>query len=140
MSITLTSNYRETLVPETVAEIDRLLETGEYDLNPILVFIDEYGEGQIKFYEDYVSNGEDFGYEVVDAFLTSDIGDFDRLWKLQDVYIGCFPSPEEMAEEFLLDDVDRLPFYVVIDWKETADYLLDSEVIESGCYYFRNSY
>jgi len=139
MTVTLTSNYRDTLAPETVEEIDRLVD-GVYALDDILVFIDENSEEDFcEYYEEYVEAGEKFGYEAVDYFI-NEVGDLSDLDQFEAAYIGEYSSPARMAEDFLEDEVDRLHYMIVVDWESTADYLLMHDVDRYGDHYFRCYY
>ena len=72
MTVTLTTSYRDTLAPETLTLIDRYVEEN-YDLQAMLVFIDEYSEESFQdHYEQYVELGEQYGFEPVDAWLSMD--------------------------------------------------------------------
>ena len=138
MSITLTSNYRDTLSKYTVSYIDSLIET-DHDLQAMLVFIDENSEALFMgYYPLYIELGEDYGYEAVDAWVQHT--SIDDLKHFQDAYIGEYLNPRDMAQEFFDGDVDRLDYRIVIDWAETAEYLLDHEVDRVGDFYFRCSY
>lgn len=138
MTVTLTASYRETLAPETLALIDKLVEEN-YELSDMLVFIDEYSEVTFQdSYEDYVELGESYGYEAVDAWLT--LADADEVEKFTDAYIGEFDSPSEMAEDYLDYESSSADYRLCIDWAETAEGLLDHEVDRVGSFYFRSSY
>jgi hypothetical protein len=138
MTVTLTSTYRDTLTPETVAMIDKLL-TEEFGLEAILVFIDENTEKDFReHYEEYVELGENYGYEAVDAFVKDN--SVEDLKYFLDAYIGEYSSPARMAEEFFEYETDRLDYRIRIDWDETAQYLLDHEVDRFGDFYFRHNW
>jgi spore coat protein CotH len=139
MTVTLTSSYRDTLAPETVAVIDRLVED-QYALDHMLVFIDEHNEEEFReYYEEYVELGENHGYEAVDYFINN-VGDLDELDRFENAYIGEYSSSARMAEDFLDDEVDRLHYMIVVDWEATAEYLLDHDVDRYGDHYFRCYY
>jgi hypothetical protein len=139
MSVTLTANYRETLAPETLELVDRLL-TEQFSLEDILVFIDENTEEEFcDHYEVYVELGENYGYEAVDAFVKEG-GGLDQLDKFDSAYLGEYSSPARMAEDFLEHEVDRLFYMIVVDWEATAEYLLDHDVDRFGDHYFRTYY
>ena len=136
MSITLTASYRDTLAPETVTVIDRLVED-QYALDDMLVFIDEHNEEDFReYYEEYVEVGENHGYEPVDIFI-SEVADLSDLYRFENAYIGEYSSPARMAQDFLEDEVDRLHYMIVVDWEATADYLIDHDVDRYGDHYFR---
>jgi hypothetical protein len=131
------------LHPLYVEQIDRLLEQN-YDLKSMLEFIDEYEPEDTTFeevYQEYVAAGENYGFEVVDAFLTGKVGDLDQLERLGRIYVGEFIDRREMAEAYCSYDVESLPYYIAIDWEDTADMLIDDgEVIRVGNHYFSNDY
>jgi hypothetical protein len=139
MTVTLTSNYRDTLAPETVTEIDRLVDDA-YALDDILVFIDEHSEEEFReYYEEYVELGERHGYEAVDTFINK-VADLDDLERFENAYIGEYSSPARMAEDYLEYEVDHLSYMIVVDWESTAEYLIDHDVDRYGDFYFRCSY
>lgn len=138
MTVTLTATYRETLAPETVALIDEYTER-DYDLQAMLVFIDENSEESFgENYPLYVDLGEDYGFLAVDAWIKHTT--VDDLGSFQDAYIGEFYTPREMAEDYFDGETDSLDYRIVIDWAETAEYLLDHEVDRVGDFYFRCNY
>ena len=136
MSITLTLTYEETLRPETVALIKEY-EQNDFELTAMLAFIDENSEADFQeFYEIYVELGEDHGYEPVDAFLK--IYDADMLEYFESAYIGEFVDKQRMAEEYLDCEAREADIRLIVDWEETANYLMMHEVDNVGCYYFRS--
>lgn len=138
MTVTLIASYRDNLVPETVAVIDRLVED-QYALDDMLVFIDEHNEEEFRdYYEEYVELGEKYGYEAVDYFI-NDVGDLDELNRFENAYIGEYSSPEDMAQSYCGDENDRL-FYIVPDWEATAEYLLSHDIDRYGDHYFECCY
>jgi spore coat protein CotH len=133
--ITLTASYRDTLAPETIAVIDRLVED-QYALDDMLVFIDEHSEEEFReYYEEYVELGEKYGYEAVDVFIKEN--DISDLKYFVDAYIGEYQSPERMAEDYFDGETDRLDYRISIDWEETAKYLLQHDVDRVDDFYFR---
>lgn len=138
MSVTLTANYREVLSKETLTLIDKLRED-LYDLEAMLTFVDENSESDFQErYELYVELGEKYDYEAVDAFIK--LNDAWDLPYFEDAFLGCYLNPRNMAEEFFESETDRLDYRIVIDWEETAEYLLDHQVDREGDYYFRASF
>ena len=134
MSVTLTTNYKEILKPETVARIDKFLEE-RFDLDSMLQFIDEYSEENfIPYYEDYVDTGEQFEFEAVDLFLKNG-GSFEDIYcdTFERKYLGKFDSPGEMAEHMFGDDVHAV---IVVDWEATADIYIGNTVNRLGDHYF----
>lgn len=137
MTVTFTTTYRETLAPETVAVIDRLVENS-YDLEEMITFIDEHSEEDFRdYYEDYVEYGEKYGYEPVDCFITQ-VVDVDDIHKFDDAFVGEYSSPARMAEDFLGHEVDRLHHMIVVDWESTADFLLQHDIDRYGDFYFHS--
>jgi antirestriction protein len=119
MSVTFTANYKEVFTSETVEFIDGLLEDN-YDITDILEFVDTYSEGDlVAFYEDYVEQGEDLGYEVVDAFV--EYHGIASVASVRDAYRGDYASEADFAEEFTTDIHGEMPSYVVVDWQATWD-------------------
>lgn len=121
MTVTLTSNYKEVFALETVERIQELTEEDSYDLGCILEFIDENSEDDfVAYYEEYVSTGEDLGYDVVDAFVTHH-GNMGYVENVKDAYQGSYQDEETFAEEYYegMYGYDRLPAGLVIDWEET---------------------
>ena len=137
MAVTLTTNFREVLAPETVEKIDGFLES-QYAIEDILTFIDENSEEDFRrYYEDYVDLGEIHGYEPVDAFVELNrLADLDRF---ENAYIGEYDSPALMAEEYV-DTNEMMPYYVVVDYSATAEELIDHDVDQVGNFYFRCRY
>lgn len=138
MAVTLTTNYREFLAPKTVTLIEEF-EEDNYDLEGMLVFIDEYSEDAFQeAYELYVSLGEDYGFEAVDAWLglkgSEDLDDFEN------AYIGEFSSPSDMAQDYLEEEGLNVDCRISIDWRETAENLLAHEVEQAGDFYFRGGF
>jgi hypothetical protein len=80
---------------------------------------------------------DEWGEAAVDAFL--EWWDMDDLKHFEDAYIGCYWSGAKFAEEYACDgDVDRLPFYVAIDWGKTWDNIEGDYVVEDDYYFHRN--
>ena len=137
MAVTLTTNYNEVLLQETVEKIESFLES-QYELSDMLEFIDAHGEEDFRqYYFDYCDLGEIHGYGPVDAFVElnrlADLDDFEN------AYMGEYSSPEEMAEEYI-ETNDSLSYYIVVDYEATAEYLLDHDIDQVGNFYFRCHY
>ena len=138
MTITLTTSYRDTFAPETVALIDKLQED-QFELVAMLAFIDEQNEEDFReFYEEYVELGENYGYEPVDVFL-KEVGDPSDLRYFDSAYVGEYDSPEDFAEEYCSEEAERL-WYIQPDWTETASFILDHDVDQYGDFYFRTNW
>ena len=139
MPVTLSVTYREVLAPETVSMIDNMVDEN-YDLNAMLEFIDEYNEYTFQdCYELYVELGENHGYEAVDAWI-SHIDYPEDLKHFESAYIGEYLNPRNMAEDYFEEECNRLDYRIVIDFEETARYLLDQEVDRVGDFYFKGNY
>jgi spore coat protein CotH len=139
MAITLTVNYKDTLAPETVQYIETELLPNNFDLGSILEFIDENGEDSFnECYPQYVELGEEYGFGAVDAFIKEN--SVEDLKYFSDAFIGEYLNARDMAEEFFEHETDRLDYRIVIDWDETAQYLLDHEVDRFGDFYFRHNW
>lgn len=120
MTVTLTTNYKEILQTATVEKIDELLEDN-YELTDILEFIDEHNEEDfVAYYEKYVEQGENLGYDVVDAFIDYH-DDVSYVEHVEDAYRGSYDSEAEFAQEFTNDVYGDVPSFVVVDWEATWD-------------------
>jgi hypothetical protein len=139
MSVTFTTNYKDVLAEETVRYIETELLPNNFDLQSILEFVDENGEDSFnECYPEYVELGETYGFEPVDAFIKEN--SVEDLKYFSDAYIGEYLNARDMAEEFFEYEVERLDYRIVIDYEETAQYLLDHEVDKVGDFYFRHSW
>ena len=139
MAITLTVNYKDTLAPETVQYIETELLPNNFDLGSILEFIDENGEDSFnECYPQYVELGEEYGFGPVDAFIKEN--SVEDIKYFPDAYIGEYFNARYMAEEYFEYETERLDYRIVIDWDETAQYLLDHEVDRVGDFYFRHNW
>jgi hypothetical protein len=138
MAVTLTTNYNEVLLQETVEKIESFLES-QYELSDMLEFIDAHGEEDFRqYYFDYCELGESHGYEPVDAFVElNDIRDLDSFER---AYIGEYSSPAAMAEDFIDSSSCGMPYFIVVDYEATAEYLIDHEIDRVGNFYFRCHY
>jgi hypothetical protein len=137
MAVTLTATWKETLEPQTVKKIEGLLEEN-FDLDAILIFIDENSEEDFKeYYELYVELSEAHDYEAVDGFI--ELNDLFDLQYFERAYIGWFESARDFAEDFFEGETSRLDYRIVVDFEETARFLLDDGDIQvhAGKYYFR---
>ncbi len=137
MAVTLTANYRDVFASDTLSLVDKLRDE-LYDLDAILEFIDEHSEEDFReYYELYVELGESHSYEAVDGFI--ELNDLFDLKHFEKAYIGYFPSAADFAEDFFECETSRMDYRIVIDWEETARFLLDDGDIQvhAGCEYFR---
>ena len=139
MSITLTTNYKEVLAPETVEKVTSLHEDHSYPLADMLKFIDKYSEKDfLKYFDIYVEYGDEYGYEPVDAFLKEN--SVSNIDSFGDAYIGEYSSPADFAEDYLQDEIDRVAYFIVVDWEATAEYMIDHDFDRIGDFYFRACY
>ena len=120
MSITLTANYKKVLNAVTVEKIDELIDE-QYDLDAMLVFIDEHNEDDfVNYYEEYVRCGEIIGYEAVDA-LIEEMGCISYIEDCDERYQGFYDDEAEFAEYFHNEMGNYVPEGIVVDWEATWD-------------------
>lgn len=143
MAVTLTANYQEVLKIETVEKIHELIHE-TYALKDMLEFIDENDEDTfVAYYEEYVAQGENLGYDAVDAFIEEN--GFCDVEHCEDAYVGRYESTEDFVEELIEEQGGRIPDFVIVDLKETWDRSLsyDYDAVEKGyrqVYIFRRYY
>ena len=119
MTVTLTASYRTVLASATVDKIDELRDE-QYDLDAMLVFIDEYTEAAfVPFYEEYVRCGEAIGFEAVDALIAE--SGIESITDCDERYQGHYHSTADFAEEFTTSIHGEVPSYIVVDWEATWD-------------------
>ena len=120
MPVTLTANYKEVLAANTVEMIDELIDEN-YDLDAMLVFIDEHNEKDfVNYYEEYVRCGEAIGYEAVDA-LIEEMGCISYIEDCDERYQGFYDDEAEFAEYFHNEMGNYVPEGIVVDWEATWD-------------------
>lgn len=99
--ISLPNPSKMTYSEEVQTKIDELKAENYYD-EDMFDFINQYGNNSfLKFYEQYVQNGEDYCYEAVDAFI--DEFSIECIEHFSDAYHGSYDSEKEFAEEFVND-------------------------------------
>ena len=137
MPVTFTANYKEIFNEEVANKIDEFVDDC-YSLQDILDFIDANSEDDfLNYYEEYVTQGENLGYDIVDAFVEEfGLSDVENTEKS---YVGDYRSEAEFAEEFTSEQYDIPPF-VVIDWHETFEQHLYYDFAFVGGYVFRKNY
>jgi hypothetical protein len=139
MTTTMTANYKEVLQPQTVEFIEENCIEGEYDLDDALKFIDEHGETDfVLFYDDYISAGENVGYDVVDAFIGYHGVSYAE--HAEDAYRGNYNSGADFAEEFYNEIYDDVPSFLVVDWEATWDQSLSYDFDFVDGYVFSSSF
>jgi hypothetical protein len=137
MPVTFTENYKEIFSEEVANKIDEFVDDC-YSLQDILDFIDANSEEDfLNYYEEYVEQGENLGYDVVDAFVEEfGLSDVENTEK---AYVGEYHSKAEFAEEFTSEQYD-IPDFVVIDWQATFDHNLCYDFTFANGYVFRTYY
>ena len=92
-----------------------------YEINDDDLFIDfmeTYGADNVKFWEEYQEQVENFNQEIVDAFL--EMWTLDDLPYVQDAFFGSYDTPEIFAEEFYTEIMgSAIPEGIVVDWEAT---------------------
>jgi hypothetical protein len=124
MSVPFTMNYKEVYSQETVDKIEELLEDS-YALEDIVEFIDANSEEDFrKFYEEYVTVGEEYSYEAVDAFIEEfGLQSFTPSC-FEDAYRGQYDSKASYAEQYTSDVYSvEVPSFVEVDWEATFENL-----------------
>jgi len=117
-------NYKEVYEQDTVSKIEELLEDS-YALEDIVEFIDANSEADFRnFYEEYVTVGEEYSYEAVDAFIEEfGLQSFTPSC-FEDAYRGQWESKAQYAENYVSDCyVVDLPGFLEIDWEASFDNL-----------------
>ena len=117
-------NYKEVYEQETVDKIEELLEDS-YSLEDIVEFIDANSEEDFrKFYEEYVTVGEEYSYEAVDAFIEEfGLHSFTPSC-FEDAYCGQHDSKADYAEQYTSDVYCvEVPSFVVVDWEASFENL-----------------
>jgi hypothetical protein len=81
-------------------------------------FMENYGAENVKFWEEYQEQVENFNQEIVDAFL--EMWTLDDLAHVQDAFYGSYETPEIFAEEFYTEIMgNEIPNGIVVDWEAT---------------------
>jgi hypothetical protein len=137
MSVTFTANYKEIFHEEIANKIDEFVDDC-YSLQDILEFIDANSEEDfLHYYEDYVTQGENLGYDVVDAFVEEfGLSDVENA---EEAYVGEYRSEAEFAEEYTSEQYD-IPSFIVVDWQETFECNLRYDFTFVNGYVFKTYY
>jgi hypothetical protein len=134
----MTTNYKEIFAAATVEKIDEFLEDS-YALDDMLEFIDNRNENDfVSFYEEYVTQGEDIGYDVVDAFI--EYHGISYVEHVRDSYRGTYDSGAEFAEEYYNDVYGDVPSFLVVDWESTWEQSLRYDFDFVDGYLFDSSF
>ena len=137
MSVTFTANYKEIFNAEVVNKIDEFVDDN-YALDDILEFIDQNSEEDfLNYYEEYVAQGENLGYEVVDAFV-EEFG-LSEVENTEVAYVAEYSSEADFAEDFY-NDISDIPVGIVVDWQATWDQNLQYDFTFVNGYVFKNYY
>ena len=119
MTFTITANYKEIFSAVVVEKINELIEDN-YALDDMLEFIDANGADDfVSFYEEYVRQGENLGYDVVDAFIGHH--GIAYVEHTEDAYRGYYSDEATFAEEFYNEVYGDVPSMLVVDWEATWD-------------------
>jgi hypothetical protein len=169
MSITLSTNYKETLPAEIVAIVDNLVENG-YDLEDILITLDYFGA---YYYENLVSIFEileDTGasksdlYDYLEEQGIGELEFFDKyqemmenydegavkaflslysvidLHAFEEAYEGHYDRVEDFVENYLEMLGENIPSWIVVDYEATWNASLRFDYNEEDGYYFRSNW
>ena len=130
---------KEWRAEETQELIDELVDDGN-ELEVLEDFIKEHGETYFLTYiEDYLQAVDQYGEEVVSAFL--DVFDIDSIGSLSDAYQGRYDSGAEFAESLVSDCYSMdMPSWVEVDWQATWDNALSYDYSESDGHIFNNNF
>ena len=133
---TLTATVAEMLKSETLAFIKENEE--EYALPCMLEFIREYNEEDfVQFYDVYIEQGENLGYDVVDSFIEEN--GIVNIEHCVDAFVGCYDSEAAFAEEYI-EDMHSIPVELVVDWQATWESSLKYDFDFCNGYVFRSDY
>ena len=124
---------------ETKELIDELVDDGN-EIEVLEDFIKEHGESYFQSYiEDYLQAVDEYGEEVVSAFL--DIFDIDSIGSLSDAYQGDYENGASFAESLVNDCYSmEMPSWVEVDWQATWDNALSYDYSESDGHIFNNNF
>ena len=169
MSITLSTNYKETLPAEIVAIVDNLVENG-YDLEDILITLDYFGayyyENLVSIFEiledtgasksdlyDYLEEQgiDELGYfeqyqEVMSNYDENAVNAFLSLYSVSDLhafeeaYEGHYDRVEDFVENYLEMLGENIPSWIVVDYEATWNASLRFDYNEEDGYYFRSNW
>jgi hypothetical protein len=169
MSITLSTNYKETVAPEIVAIVDELVEDG-YELEEVLSVLDyfgeEYQENLKEIFEELENTGalkeelydyleeqgiDELGYfehyqEVMSNYDENAVNAFLSLYSVSDLhafeesYEGQFDDVRDFVENYLENLGENIPSWIVVDYEATWNASLRFDYNEEDGYYFRSNW
>ena len=133
--VAYTEFYTQMMLAKGIAKLD---ENGEV-VFPNVENIEDIEDEEVNELTELKDKliGE-YGENPVEAFL--ELWDMEDLKHFENAYVGNYGSGAEFAEDYYAcdDEVDRIPFYVVIDWEKTWDNIEDDYVVEGEFYFYRN--
>ena len=134
----MSTNSVITFPQDVQDKIDDLTDA-RYAQDDMVAFIEEYGNDNfIQFYEEYVENGEEYDYDVVDVFV-EEFG-IQNIEHFQDAYNGQYDSEEEFAEQYTNDVYGEPPAHLVIDWQQTWATNLSYDFTFADGYIFHSNF
>jgi len=169
MSITLSSNYKETVAPEIVTIVDELVEDG-YELEEVLSVLDyfgeEYQENLKEIFEELENTGalkeelydyleeqgiDELGYfeqyqEVMSNYDENAVNAFLSLYSVSDLhafeesYEGHYDDVRDFVENYLEMLGENIPSWIVVDYEATWNASLRFDYNEEDGYYFRSNW
>jgi antirestriction protein len=129
-----------TISDDVQEKINELKEENFYE-GDMIEFIQEHGnDAFLAHYEDYVHQGENHGYEAVDAFV--DEFGIQCVEHFEDAYVGQYDSEEQFAQQYVDEmynlNLDDCP--VVVDWEKTWNCNLCYDFSFNDGYVFRSNF
>jgi hypothetical protein len=101
-------------------------------------FMETYGAENVKFWEEYQEQVENFNQDIVDAFL--EMWTLDDVAHVQDAFYGQYETPEIFAEEYYSEMYNDLPIGLVIDWEATWNCTLRYDFTFEEGYIFNSNW
>jgi N-methylhydantoinase B/oxoprolinase/acetone carboxylase alpha subunit len=128
-------------IPQNVQDMIDELKGQNYHDEDMIAFIEEFGNDNfLAYYEEYVSNGEEYSYDAVDAFV--DEFGIECVAYFTDAYYGQYDNEEEFAEQYTSDvyalNLNDTP--VVVDWTATWNANLQYDFAFNDGYVFNKNF
>jgi hypothetical protein len=169
MSITLSSNYKETVAPEIVTIVDELVEDG-YELEEVLSVLDYFGEKYQDNLREIFEELENTGalkeelYDYLEEQGIDELGYFEQYQELmsnndedavnaflslysvsdlhafEESYEGHYDDVRDFVENYLENLGENIPSWIVVDYEATWNASLRFDYNEEDGYYFRSSW